>query len=232
MSRRSSYGDADQPFDTPETAIALTGITSSCGYGVWWTCARPRGTRSLVWTRHGTCSYECPPAAEQGTYRTNATDDQSRHRQRLGSLRRGGRTRGGGRARGGGGRTSQDQKANEGSNEHSGQHAAYDEGPPPRPKPHMEALIMLRTAEACAAGMVCIASSCHSHSGTCQTAEPYYSEILHGMVWTGVGISVGPGLCLALLKSVPPAAYVFPLYQLPSIWSLIRFSPSSTARLY
>ena|SRR5689334_22907146 len=96
----------------------------------------------------------------------------------------------------------------------------------------MEALITLRTVEARASGLVRIASSCDSHSGTCQTAEPHSSVILHGMVWTGVGISVGPGLCLVLLKSVPPAARVFPLYQLPSIWSLIRFSPSSTARLY
>ena len=68
--------------------------------------ARPRGMRSHVLTRHGPCSYECPPAAEQGAYRTNASDNQSRHRQGLGSLRRGGRdrSRGRGRARGGGGR--------------------------------------------------------------------------------------------------------------------------------
>ena len=91
---------------------------------------------------------------------------------------------------------------------------------------------MLRTVEACAAGMVRIAPSCRSHSGTCQTAEPHGPETLHRMVWIGVGISIGPGLCLALLKRVPPAAYVFPLYQLPSIWSLIRSSPSSTAWLY
>ena len=65
---------------------------------------------------------------------------------------------------------------------------------------------MLRTVEAFAAGMVRIAPSCHSHSGTCQTAEPHGPEILHGMVWTGVGISVGPGLCPVLLKSVRPAA--------------------------
>ena len=91
---------------------------------------------------------------------------------------------------------------------------------------------MLRAVEACAAGRVRIAPSCHSHSGSSQTAEPHGPEILHGMVWTGVGISIGPGLCLALHKSVPPAAYAFPLYQLPSVWSLIRSSPSSTARLY
>jgi len=130
------------------------------------------------------------------------------------------------------GRTSQDQETNERGNEDPGEHAAQYEGPPPRPEPHMEALIMLRTVAACAAGMVRIAPSCHSHSGTCQTAGPHGPEILHGTVWIGVGISVGPELCPALLKRVPPAAYVFPLYQLPSIWSLIRSSPSSTARLY
>ena len=77
-----------------------------------------------------------------------------------------------------GGRTPQDQeKTNEDGDEDAGDHTEYYEGPSPRPEPHIEALIMQQTVEACAVGMVRIAPSCHSHRETCQTAEPRGPEI-------------------------------------------------------
>ena len=67
-----------------EAGIALAGITSSCGYGVWWTWRAPSGRAKPGLDAPWHVQLRVPPAAEQGAYRTNATDDQSRRSQGLG----------------------------------------------------------------------------------------------------------------------------------------------------
>jgi hypothetical protein len=82
-------------------------------------------------------------------------------------------------ARGVGGHTESQEKTNEDGNEDSGDHAEYYEGPSPRPESHIETLIMQRTVEARAVGMVRIILSCQGHSETCQSGPAAVYLVTH-----------------------------------------------------